>query len=383
MIIYDGTNTTTIPNTKRYRYTGMERDEETGLNYHNARYYMPWLGRWLNPDPIVIGDGVNVYAYCGGNPVTYNDTEGTQVNKADYTRQDNAKFVPRIELKALMEANKRQSNVKEGVQLAKAFSETYNKNNPGFHEKAQAIIAKQQKKSETAMRVEGALQIVSGTIEASVGGAGGVITSETGVGAAAGWAILTQGVDNMVAGYNKLMTGKPSQTQTEQLISAVAQDYTDKATADKIGAFGNTVIGIAGSSGNLVSMVDAAAINSVKPIVAATQEAIVARGVSGKTFTESEIKNFLTPTGEDDVVTIYRGMTGREAEGALFLTEDAAYAASYSGNVRPFTVSRSGFEALKNENLIEIQTGINSVNGAQGPELKIPYIAVKEVILGF
>ncbi|MEZ5477856.1 MAG: toxin TcdB middle/C-terminal domain-containing protein [Thiolinea sp.] len=31
---------------KRYRYTGMERDEETGLAYHSARYYLPWLGRW-------------------------------------------------------------------------------------------------------------------------------------------------------------------------------------------------------------------------------------------------------------------------------------------------------------------------------------------------
>ena len=31
---------------KRYRYTGKERDEETGLCYHGARYYAPWLGRW-------------------------------------------------------------------------------------------------------------------------------------------------------------------------------------------------------------------------------------------------------------------------------------------------------------------------------------------------
>ncbi|WP_200819480.1 RHS repeat domain-containing protein, partial [Tolypothrix sp. NIES-4075] len=30
---------------KRYRYTGKERDEETGLYYHGARYYAPWLGR--------------------------------------------------------------------------------------------------------------------------------------------------------------------------------------------------------------------------------------------------------------------------------------------------------------------------------------------------
>jgi RHS repeat-associated protein len=37
---------------KRYRYTGMERDEETGLEYHSARYYLPWLGRWLSCDPL-------------------------------------------------------------------------------------------------------------------------------------------------------------------------------------------------------------------------------------------------------------------------------------------------------------------------------------------
>ena len=32
---------------KRYRYTGKERDEESGLYYHGARYYAPWLARWI------------------------------------------------------------------------------------------------------------------------------------------------------------------------------------------------------------------------------------------------------------------------------------------------------------------------------------------------
>ena len=36
---------------KRYRYTGKERDEESGLDYFGARYYAPWLGRWTSPDP--------------------------------------------------------------------------------------------------------------------------------------------------------------------------------------------------------------------------------------------------------------------------------------------------------------------------------------------
>jgi RHS repeat-associated protein len=63
---------------KRYRYTGMERDEESGFAYHTARYYLPWLGRWLSADPIGIGDGVNVYGYCRNNPIMKQDSSGTQ-----------------------------------------------------------------------------------------------------------------------------------------------------------------------------------------------------------------------------------------------------------------------------------------------------------------
>jgi RHS repeat-associated protein len=63
---------------KRYRYTGMERDKESGLEYHSARYYLPWLGRWGSCDPIGIGDGINVYVYCKGNPLLLKDERGTQ-----------------------------------------------------------------------------------------------------------------------------------------------------------------------------------------------------------------------------------------------------------------------------------------------------------------
>ena len=56
----------------------MERDEETGLEYHSARYYFPWLGRWLSADPIWIEDGVNVYMYCHLNPMTNIDISGNE-----------------------------------------------------------------------------------------------------------------------------------------------------------------------------------------------------------------------------------------------------------------------------------------------------------------
>ncbi|MCD9025516.1 SpvB/TcaC N-terminal domain-containing protein [Cohnella silvisoli] len=61
---------------KRYRYTGKERDEETGLSYHGARYYAPWLGRWMSCDPNGISDGSNIYRYVRGNPTIFVDLSG-------------------------------------------------------------------------------------------------------------------------------------------------------------------------------------------------------------------------------------------------------------------------------------------------------------------
>jgi len=65
---------------KRYRYTGKERDEETKLYYHGARYYAPWLGRWTQADPAGTVDGTNLYAYVRGSPVGLKDPNGTQAN---------------------------------------------------------------------------------------------------------------------------------------------------------------------------------------------------------------------------------------------------------------------------------------------------------------
>ncbi len=61
---------------KRYRYTGKERDDESGLSYHSARYYMPWLGRWLSADPAGMVDGPCLYQYSLSNPVMLRDTTG-------------------------------------------------------------------------------------------------------------------------------------------------------------------------------------------------------------------------------------------------------------------------------------------------------------------
>jgi RHS repeat-associated protein len=63
---------------KHYRYTGKERDEESGFYYHGARYYTPWLGRWMSTDPAGFVDGNNLYQYVGQNPIVFEDPNGLQ-----------------------------------------------------------------------------------------------------------------------------------------------------------------------------------------------------------------------------------------------------------------------------------------------------------------
>ncbi|MEI7772402.1 MAG: RHS repeat-associated core domain-containing protein, partial [Chloroflexales bacterium] len=73
---------------KRYRYTGKERDDETGFSYHGARYYAPWLGRWASADPIGIGDGFNIYRYAHNRPIHFYDPTGTTTNTPDQNHID-------------------------------------------------------------------------------------------------------------------------------------------------------------------------------------------------------------------------------------------------------------------------------------------------------
>ncbi len=60
---------------KRYRFTGKERNEESGFYYHGARYYAPWLSRWVSCDPI---GRVGLYLYGKNNPLRFADPRGTQ-----------------------------------------------------------------------------------------------------------------------------------------------------------------------------------------------------------------------------------------------------------------------------------------------------------------
>lgn len=68
------------PNTEyseRFRFTGKERDAETGYDYFGARYYSSSLGIWLSVDPMSDKyPSLSPYVYCADNPVNVIDPFG-------------------------------------------------------------------------------------------------------------------------------------------------------------------------------------------------------------------------------------------------------------------------------------------------------------------
>jgi RHS repeat-associated protein len=89
----------------RSRYTGKERDAESGNDYFNARYFGSSMGRFMSPDPlpwiswqdgdkderarfegyIANPQNFNLYAYVRNNPLIYTDPTGESIYAVFYT----------------------------------------------------------------------------------------------------------------------------------------------------------------------------------------------------------------------------------------------------------------------------------------------------------
>jgi RHS repeat-associated protein len=68
------------------KFTGKERDTETGLDYFGARYFSGAQGRFTSVDPIWITkermldpQRLNLYAYGRNNPLRYIDPDGMDI----------------------------------------------------------------------------------------------------------------------------------------------------------------------------------------------------------------------------------------------------------------------------------------------------------------
>jgi RHS repeat-associated protein len=61
----------------RYKYTGRELDQETGLYYYRARYFDANVGRFIGQDPIGFSAGDNnLYRYVGNEVTNHRDPSG-------------------------------------------------------------------------------------------------------------------------------------------------------------------------------------------------------------------------------------------------------------------------------------------------------------------
>src|SRR5207249_8874003 len=75
------------------RFTGKERDAETGLDYFGARYYGSKIGRFTTTDPVytwrenlVDPQRWNRYAYGRNNPLRFVDPDGRELRTTELAR---------------------------------------------------------------------------------------------------------------------------------------------------------------------------------------------------------------------------------------------------------------------------------------------------------
>ncbi|ULQ59049.1 LysM peptidoglycan-binding domain-containing protein [Brucepastera parasyntrophica] len=122
-----------------YRFTGKEKDEETGLYYYGARYLDPKTSRWLSTDPAlgayIPGAGGNnsqlpgmggvyntvnlhLYHYAGNNPVRYTDPTGRNTERITVKEGDS--------MSELLAAHNDKYNTNYTVDEVAAYNEIKN-----------------------------------------------------------------------------------------------------------------------------------------------------------------------------------------------------------------------------------------------------------------
>ena len=178
-----------------YKYNGKEL-QETGMYDYGARMYMPDIGRWGVVDPLAeTSRKWSTYTYVYDNPIMFIDPTGMEGELAKCPTCPNTdEFKPYIDdPKNTYVYDPKTKTAEKEIQI-------------------EEVVIHGTKPLNIGTRALGGLQMAGGTLEAIVGGVGGILTAETGVGAAAGWFVLMNGVDNATTGAQQLWTGEDEET---------------------------------------------------------------------------------------------------------------------------------------------------------------------------
>ena len=106
----------------RHRFSTKYLDVETGFYYYGYRFYRPDLGRWLNRDPIDERGGLNLYGFCGNNPVSRFDVDGRKVqitqsgNEITVTLNITIYYANRLELNARTDLERIARRIKKQIE---------------------------------------------------------------------------------------------------------------------------------------------------------------------------------------------------------------------------------------------------------------------------
>jgi RHS repeat-associated protein len=99
------TNLDTVP--QNYKFTGKERDSESGLDYFGARHYASALGRFMQADPVNIKkyrlvdpQRLNLYSYTRNSPTIAIDSDGKEIIFKDVQQATQALNAARVRIAA-------------------------------------------------------------------------------------------------------------------------------------------------------------------------------------------------------------------------------------------------------------------------------------------
>jgi len=112
--------------TIRKQFTGYERDNETDLDFAQARYYAKNLGRFNSPDPLLSSGRIRVpqswnkYSYVLGNPLKYSDPLGLY-EYADGTSEDDKKRIKKAYDKLVAARDKFKEGTKKYNEINKSI----------------------------------------------------------------------------------------------------------------------------------------------------------------------------------------------------------------------------------------------------------------------